>query len=139
MSDAAQIGTVMLVDDEALDQRHYRRVLERSGLVGEVISFVYPDEALAYLRKADRPAVDLLYLDINMPRLSGFEFLEIATKEFGPHFARTVVIMLTTSLEPSDEARARSFDVVHDFIAKPLTEDHVRAAAQMVAGGQGPA
>lgn len=139
VTDVAPIRTAMLVDDEALDQRHYRRVLERSGLVGEVISFIYPDEALDYLRRMDRPEIDLLFLDINMPRLNGFEFLETATQEFGPDFARTVVIMLTTSLDPGDEARAKSFSVVRDFINKPLTADHVQSAAQMVACGQGPA
>ncbi|KIC19981.1 histidine kinase [Leisingera sp. ANG-Vp] len=122
----------MLIDDEQADQMMYRRVLKRSGMVRDQISFQYADEALAYLKKEDREEIDLILLDINMPRMNGFEFLEAATAELGPAFAKAVVVMLTTSIDPRDRERAEKFSVVRKFINKPLTIEHVEVIAKIV-------
>ena len=132
MNAHVKIGTAMLLDDEVFDQKHYHRILERSGMVENIVGFLYPDEALEYLRQKDRPEIDVLFLDINMPRLNGFEFLEAATKEFGNDFARTVVIMLTTSLDPEDEARARHFSVVKEYFNKPLLREHISRVCELL-------
>lgn len=115
------IKLAILIDDEKIDQRHYKRVLEKSGLVEEVLTFTYADHAFEYLKSDPEINVDVIFLDINMPRMNGFEFLEAATAEFGDTFAKIVVAMLTTSLNPDDRVRAESFTVVKDFINKPLT------------------
>ncbi|MEP5731934.1 MAG: response regulator [Sulfitobacter sp.] len=119
------IKLAILIDDEEIDQRQYNRILKKSGMVGEVLTFTYADDALEYLKSHPGLCVDVIFLDINMPRMNGFEFLEAATAEFGDTFAKIVVAMLTTSLNPDDRARAEGFDVVRDFINKPLTVEHV--------------
>lgn len=125
-----KIKNVMLIDDEEIDQKQYRRVLKRSGLVENIVSFSYADKALEYLKANPEQTFDVILLDINMPRMNGFEFLERVTQELGPAFAHAVIIMLTTSLNPGDRERALQFDVVRDFINKPLeVEDVARAVA----------
>lgn len=127
-----KIKTVMIVDDEEVDQLLYKRVMKRSGLVGEIVSFFYADEALEYLRSSDRPTIDVIFLDINMPRMNGFEFLEAAEKLTGAEFSGSVVVMLTTSLDPRDQAKAAKFDIVRAFLNKPLTTDHLVDIATML-------
>ncbi|WP_208539332.1 response regulator [Algihabitans albus] len=122
---AASRPTVMLVEDDETDQLIYKRVIARSGLLGEVVSFYYADEALEFLKREDRQKIDVIFLDINLPRMSGFEFLEAATIELGEKFAKAVIVMLTTSLNPKDRARAGEFKVVKTFINKPLTAENV--------------
>lgn len=124
-----RIGLAMLIDDEAIDQMIYRRVIGRSGCVSDVISFNYAEDALVYLKNPDNPKVDVIFLDINMPRMNGFQFLEAATKQLGPVFARSVIVMLTTSLDPLDHERAARFPVVQHFIQKPLTVEDVTQVA----------
>jgi CheY-like chemotaxis protein len=131
MNIAPSIPLVMLIDDESFDQRLYRRLIARTGLFGEVMSFTYADEALAYLSARDSRRADVIFLDINMPRMNGFEFLEAATERLGPEFAKIVVVMLTTSLIEKDRERAATFPVVRRFINKPLTVEHLQDVAQL--------
>jgi CheY-like chemotaxis protein len=72
----------------------------------------------------------LVLLDINMPKIDGFEFLEIVTADLAGRMC-PVIVMLTTSLDPRDEERARRHEVVRDFHNKPLTEDLLEHLATM--------
>lgn len=132
MTESAAVGTVMVIDDDQIDQMMYARIIRRSGVVESILQFSLATDALEYLRRPDCEEIDLIVLDINMPMMNGFEFLEAATKEFGGSFTKAVVIMLTTSINPEDIARAKSFGVVKDFVSKPLTVETVRAWPETV-------
>lgn len=124
---APPIKLALSIDDERVDQRLYKRVMMRTGLIEEVMGFQLAEEALEFLRGEGRPPVDMIFLDINMPRMDGFEFLEQACSEFGPEIGGISVVMLTTSLNPHDKARADEFPVVKDYMLKPIKpEDIVR-------------
>ena len=114
----------MVIDDDETDHFLYQRVIKRSNLVEETVFFTLAEDALVYLRRTDRLDIQVILLDINMPRMNGFEFLEAATKEFSDEQLGAVVIMLTTSANPRDELRAKSFDVVKGYLEKPLSPEH---------------
>lgn len=132
MNAHANIRTAMTIDDEKVDQLLYKRIMQRSGLVENVIPFRMAQDALDFLKSADSPPVDVIFLDINMPQMNGFEFLEKATAELGESFVDCVVIMLTTSLDPEDEERARRFSVVKDYLDKPLSVDSLKHVARLL-------
>ena len=128
---AFPIQTLMLIDDSEIDQMIYLRIAKKSGLVGNMVQFLDATEALRYLEQGDQSKPDLILLDINMPGMDGFEFLREATKLLGASIC-PIVVMLTTSLNPEDEVRARAFDVVKDFLNKPLTADQLASLSQLV-------
>lgn len=131
-NDSTPISVAMLIDDERVDQMVYRRIVKRSGLIREAISFQYAEEALDYLKSPDREPIDVIFLDINMPRMNGFEFLDAAVNELGEDFARAVIIMLTTSLDANDRERAARYSVVRDYFNKPLSVEHIAKVASML-------
>lgn len=127
-----RIKKALLIDDTDIDQKLYRRILERSKIVDDVTSFTYAEDALEYLRTNPSEEIDVIFLDINMPKMNGFEFLEASVAELGEKFAHVVIVMLTTSLNPGDRERAEQFSIVRDFINKPLTLDHIKHVAELV-------
>ena len=131
-SDVAKIETLMMIDDNPIDQLIYKRLVKRSGVVGNLIQYTDAEEALSYLLSNTASMPDVILLDINMPGMNGFEFLNEATKMFGEVMS-PVVIMLTTSLNPSDRQRADECKIVKDFLNKPLTLDLLRDVASSFA------
>ncbi|MFK7854919.1 MAG: response regulator [Granulosicoccus sp.] len=132
MSRQYKIKTMMIVDDSAIDQLLYRRIIGRSGIVENIIAFQSAIEALAYLKLLERDEIDVILLDINMPLMNGFEFLEQLSDILGSEFAACVVIMLTTSLDPADEARANEFEAVRAYLNKPLTIEDLENVAGLL-------
>ena len=111
----------MLIDDEEVDQMLYGRIVERSEHVERIVSLTNANRALTHLREKKSPQPDLILLDINMPRMDGFEFLDALDENFDADDVPRV-IMLTTSFNPEDEVRARASPLVCGFKSKPLTD-----------------
>ncbi|WP_425070451.1 response regulator [Sagittula sp. S175] len=124
------IDHLMTIDDEPIDQKLYKRMIERSGLVGTLHQHLNASSALDFFSQPDHPPIDVILLDINMPGMNGFEFLEAATAAYGNEFVRYAVVMLSTSTRPEDEARAMAFDVVREFLHKPMTLQHLQEIDQ---------
>ncbi|MFW8595641.1 response regulator [Cribrihabitans neustonicus] len=132
--DQPAIGRVVVVDDDRADQIFYRRIIRRSKLADDIIMFDYAEEALEFLSGDDCPPVDVILLDINMPRMNGFEFLEEACRRLGPDLGQALVVMLTSSLDPRDLQRAQRFEAVKGYLSKPLTVDCLQRISDLLAG-----
>lgn len=115
----------MLVDDNKVDNFFHERVITKAKAAAMVISKTSGKEGLDYLTVevpagAVRP--DILFLDINMPGMNGWEFLEEYKKLDPSMQAKMIVVMLSTSRNPDDIARAQSYGALTDFKSKPLTK-----------------
>ena len=122
------LNRVMTVDDDRFDQLAYRRILKKTNAEIDLLPFQYATEALEYLKSPTRRPVDVILLDINMPRMDGFEFLEAAKTEL----ENQIVIMVTTSMDPQDRSRAETFAPVRGYFSKPLTTDDISAIDRLV-------
>lgn len=126
---------LLLIDDNEADNLFHQIIMEEeSGFQGEILAFNYAHDALDYLR-SNQNAADLILLDINMPRMNGFEFLESYTKFDWDEAEPPVVIMLTTSLNPSDEQKATQYSLVREFMLKPLCAEKFKYIKQTYFSG----
>jgi len=119
-----KIKSILLVDDtEAINYLH-QIIIEKSGLVESCIAKTSGEAALEYLStKLDGkyPKPQALFLDINMPRMNGWEFLEEYFKLPIGQQADVIVCMLTASLNLDDKKRAEKLLGKNHFANKPLT------------------
>ncbi|MEM7718569.1 MAG: response regulator [Pseudomonadota bacterium] len=133
------IRRLAIIDDAEFDQMLYARLVKRSGLVGELLSFFSAEEALEYFEQPGSLPVDAILLDINMPGMSGFEFLEYVTANRLEEYANVVIVMLTTSLDPADVTRAEQFELVKEYINKPLEAQHLARIHKLLQHSKGAA
>ena len=120
---------ILLIDDHEAEHFLLKAMVSDYDDTIEVLSAYDGEEGLEIL-KQEHETLDCILLDINMPRMDGFEFLEAASEVLGPMFSQTSVAMLTTSLDPDDQRRAMAFPMVKAFLNKPLTHDHVERFAE---------
>jgi CheY-like chemotaxis protein len=123
------LNRIVLIDDSEPDLIYSRIVLERSGIAREVQAFESAREALDWLQAPTCSGADVILLDINMPGMDGFEFLD-ALKQAGTCLAGSrlnQVVMLTSSPDPDDRARAASYPCVRGYLVKPLDKAAVLA------------
>ncbi len=115
-----KIARIMLVDDSDADNVYHAYVLRKANVTEEVISVESAEAALAYLAESGSPPIDLIFLDINMPRMSGFDFVEAYEKVKSPA-QHVTIVMLTSSPSPKDIERAKSLPEIRQYVTKPLT------------------
>lgn len=135
MSD--KINCIMLVDDNPDDNFFHERIIKKNNFAETVVSVESGFDALDYLKnkKVNTDHPDLIFLDINMPKMNGWEFLEEYKKLDKDLQSSMIVVMLTTSDNPDDMALAKTKEVLSDFKTKPLTKEMMEGiVAQYFAG-----
>ncbi|NQY73759.1 MAG: response regulator [Candidatus Margulisbacteria bacterium] len=112
---------VLLIDDNESCNFITERVLSKTGLAGDIAVKLNGKEALDYLMDIDKDRKisfpELIFLDINMPVMDGFEFLDQYEKA-GFNKKLTRIVMLTSSMMESDRQRAFKFQSVVDYLEK---------------------
>jgi CheY-like chemotaxis protein len=116
------LKSILLIDDNDADNNYHRIVIEEMNAAEHIQIAQSGFEALAYLRDESNIPPELIFLDINMPAMNGWEFLE-EYKELDPtRKARITIIMLTTSNNPEDKKRADKISEITEFTIKPLSD-----------------
>ncbi|WP_201978895.1 response regulator [Hymenobacter rubidus] len=120
---------IVLVDDNETTSFLNNRLLGRLAVANHVSTFSRADEAFEQLwgDQPDRQAAapDLVFVDLKMPGVSGFEFLELYNALPQPVQDKTVMAVLTTSMHGADTARVAQYPNV-EYLTKPLTEEKMR-------------
>lgn len=116
--------TVLLVDDDDGVTFLNRFLLESSGHDLVIQTAINGSEALKIIEQAGA-CPDIILLDVNMPVMDGFEFLQ-ALSERQVYFETANVYMLTSSLRETDRQTAAKFSCVKRYLEKPLTEEMVK-------------
>lgn len=119
-----QLNCILLIDDDEATNFLHTLIIEELQCTKKIIAVDKAEKALEYLKtKQDdgyaRP--DLILLDINMPAMDGWDFLEEYKKLDEEQRAKIIIVMLTTSLNPDDEERAKTYEEINGFRHKPLS------------------
>jgi len=128
--------TVFLIDDNEIDIFIQKRYIELSSFASQIITYNSPTKALeAFNRdhaKADINSAGLIFLDLNMPILNGFEFLEQLNGLSADFCDKFKVVILSSSNSEEDRKRAHEFPNVISFTSKPISVDELQNIATML-------
>jgi two-component system, chemotaxis family, chemotaxis protein CheY len=134
MPDKATAPMVCLIDDDAIYQFTAKKIIELVNPEQKVISFANGQQAINYFFEQgvnNDKLPDIIFLDINMPVMDGWDFLDayIAMRQL---LEKDIdIYMVSSSVDECDVHRSRRYDVVKDFIVKPMDREvmmHILAA-----------
>lgn len=109
----------LIIDDDPVFQMIATKLVQRAELDEQPLTFANGKECLDYLQSVQpKPDNCLLLLDINMPVMDGWQFLDALKKDESMNDYR--VIMVTSSTNESDQEKAEQYEQVKGFIIKPL-------------------
>ncbi len=122
------IQIAMCIDDDPIVLMLNDLILKEQSFCGNLIKYDKAESALEYfeeqsiLPKHEQTLPSLIFLDINMPVMDGWEFLEVFTTRFKMFHDTTRVIILSSSVNPADLEMAENHPLVIGFMPKPLGE-----------------
>lgn len=114
---------VLLIDDDDVFNFVHKRIIERIELGVEVVVIDSCRLALDYLSTPDLVMPDFIFLDINMPEMNGFDFLDSASSLPNEVRSKMKVVFVTSSLNEADVTKAHSYPMVVGFQDKPLNAE----------------
>jgi CheY-like chemotaxis protein len=122
-----KLNCILLIDDDELTNLINKMILKKLDCAEKILVFKSGKEALNYLESNEPTEYpNLIFLDINMPAMNGWEFMEKYKTIQKQELDQTVVIILTTSLDPKEHEKADHTKKVNGFKNKPLTPETVQ-------------
>ena len=122
-----------IIDDDKLSIRLMSMLISKNKFCEEIISFFNPQVALDRLKENcedSQKLPDVILLDLNMPILDGWQFLD----EFIllPLKKEISIFIVTSSIDPSDIEMAKKYDMVKSYIIKPITAEKLEDASKLI-------
>lgn len=126
------IDKILCVDDDVITLMLCKKVIERVSFAQEVLTAKNGEEAISYFiglepqYKLDHTLSypKLAFLDLNMPIMNGWEFLDnYLQNDYHNLFKETKFIVLSSTIDPQDVLKSKEYPMVIDFLSKPITKE----------------
>ena len=121
-----KLKSVLLLDDNLATNFFHKKIIEKSKSAELILEFRSGINALNYLSQEGIQPPELILVDINMPIMSAWEFLERFDDLKKESKTNTNVVLLSTSLSPADKEKADMIPLIKEILLKPLTKESLQ-------------
>ena len=125
-----KLNCILLIDDNDADNRYHQIIIEEMNVTAKIQMAINGVDALDILNNENMELPELIFLDINMPKMNGWEFLEEFKMFPESKKSKIVIIVLSTSTNPNDINKAKEIAEVGHFETKPLTKKAIENILQ---------
>ena len=123
---------VIILDDDPISNFLTKKVIEKSNVATDVIVFQEPTELLTGLAENKVAYPDIIFVDLNMPKVNGWQFIDLFNEIDTNETEKVNLIILSSSSNCDDIERAGNISRVKDYIIKPLTIDVMESLCQSI-------
>lgn len=120
--------SVLFIDDDPITLMLCKKVIEKTQFALHVDTLTNGKDALKYLNEIYEKGLkiypDLIFLDLNMPIMDGWEFLDALSKT-NLYDSNLNIIILSSTIDPKDIEKAKNYSIVKNFISKPITAENL--------------
>ncbi|MDX1761993.1 MAG: response regulator [Christiangramia sp.] len=124
--------SVWIIDDDEIYQLIIKKLIDRSKVFHEQVYFKSAREVLEKLDSSQLFLPDAILLDINMPLLDGWQFIDKLREVYGDLENRTSIYIVSSSIAYSDRERAETYPEVSKFISKPMSVAKLKAIGESI-------
>lgn len=127
--------SIMLIDDNEIDNMINQKMIESADITTHIYTCTGARSAIEFLKNveplpvADQVLPELILLDIDMPLMDGFQFLDEFDKLSNTTRKKCRIVMLTSSINPQDFSRSKKYNSVRLYLNKPLTAESISRLA----------
>ena len=124
------LDLILCVDDDPITLMLCKKVIGKTTFSNKIITAQNGEEALSYfdairnefeVNNKTTPLPQLIFLDLNMPVMGGWEFLDCFSTSNYSNFNTIKVVVLSSTIDPEDLQKASTYPMVIDFLSKPIT------------------
>ena len=124
------LDKILFIDDDPITLMLCKMVISKSLFSKEIVTAKNGEEALQYFNKLKQvnsndqsTKPQLIFLDLNMPVMGGWEFLDSFSTSDYSEYNNTKVIILSSTIDPEDLEKSKKYPMVIDFLSKPISKE----------------
>ena len=125
------LDKILCIDDDAITLMLCKMVISKNSFSKEIATASNGEDALDYFKSLQKelkgdPSIklpQLIFLDLNMPVIGGWEFLNIFSTNEYSDFNTIKIIILSSTIDPADLEKSKKYPMVLDFLSKPISKE----------------
>lgn len=126
------LETICIIDDDPIYVFGMKKLISVNNICNSILVFNNGHEAIQYLNSNENKTPDVIFLDINMPVMDGWDFLD-EFSNIKKNLSKNIIIhMVSSSIDPNDIEKAKGYQEISEYLVKPVKANDLKRLFQLI-------